>query len=366
MKRSFQVNINGRIYNIDEDAYKLLNEYLEQLRTTFSSQDEREIVDDIEARINEHFAETVGPDNIINIEDVTSVIEVMGRPEQFCDSSDEKEESGPQTTPPPYNPGTSCAPVGRKKLFRRLDNKVFGGVLSGVATYFDWNVVLLRILFAIATFSFGIFFVVYLIAWMVIPPANTPRRRLEMMGLPVTPDNIARNINCQSYNDRLDLPDSKNFLDALGNIVNILVKAFVGLFTVIIGSVGFGTICVALICIFVASGIAITSPEIMNEVFGMDINIDFPAPGLGLTTASVIMLCVCVPCILLTWAGCTMVLRIKGPSRNALIIFVIIEIILIFAAIFLGMAYQDATRAIDPSLKAIVPSLLTPLSVIVH
>lgn len=362
MKRSFQVNINGRIYNIDEDAYKLLNEYLEQLRTTFSSQDEREIVDDIEARINEHFAETVGPDNIINIEDVTSVIEVMGRPEQFCDSSDEKEESGPQTTPPPYTPynsGTSCAPVGRKKLFRRLDNKVFGGVLSGVATYFDWNVVLLRILFAIATFSFGIFFVVYLIAWMVIPPANTPRRRLEMMGLPVTPDNIARNINCQSYNDRLDLPDSKNFLDALGNIVNILVKAFVGLFTVIVGSIGFGTICAALICIFVACGITITSPEFFNEVFDMNINVDFPSPGLGLTTASIIMLCVCVPCILLTWAGSTMVFGIKGPSRNALIIFAIIEIILIVSSVFLGLSFKHATQAV-------LPSVLTPLTVIVH
>ena len=55
MKRSFPVNINGRIYNIDEDAYRLLDEYLKQLRATFASDDEREIVEDIEARINEHF-----------------------------------------------------------------------------------------------------------------------------------------------------------------------------------------------------------------------------------------------------------------------------------------------------------------------
>lgn len=114
MKRSFPVNINGRIYNIDEDAYRLLDEYLNQLRSTFASDDEREIVEDIEARINEHFGETVSDNAIITLEDVTSVISIMGKPDELgCDIDSEtntQPDASTGTTPPPYNPGGNCLP----------------------------------------------------------------------------------------------------------------------------------------------------------------------------------------------------------------------------------------------------------------
>ena len=32
MKKSFNINLGGRIFNIDEDAYEMLNNYLENLR----------------------------------------------------------------------------------------------------------------------------------------------------------------------------------------------------------------------------------------------------------------------------------------------------------------------------------------------
>ena len=39
MKKTFPVNINGKIFYIDEDAYKLLQDYLSQLRATFPGQE---------------------------------------------------------------------------------------------------------------------------------------------------------------------------------------------------------------------------------------------------------------------------------------------------------------------------------------
>ena len=39
MKKSFEVNLGGRLFNMNEDAYELLNEYIEQLRNTFSEKE---------------------------------------------------------------------------------------------------------------------------------------------------------------------------------------------------------------------------------------------------------------------------------------------------------------------------------------
>ena len=59
MKKTFPVNINGTIFYIDEDAYALLNTYLEQLKVAFKGPEGAEIVADIEARISEIFSETI-------------------------------------------------------------------------------------------------------------------------------------------------------------------------------------------------------------------------------------------------------------------------------------------------------------------
>lgn len=55
MKRTFPVNINGKVFYIDEDAYELLQNYLDQLRATFPGSEGDEIVSDIESRISELF-----------------------------------------------------------------------------------------------------------------------------------------------------------------------------------------------------------------------------------------------------------------------------------------------------------------------
>ena len=76
MKKTFPVNINGKIFYIDEDAYKLLQDYLSQLRATFPGQEGSEIVSDIECRISELFDERIlSGANVIVLEDVNNVIE---------------------------------------------------------------------------------------------------------------------------------------------------------------------------------------------------------------------------------------------------------------------------------------------------
>ena len=54
MKKNISINLFGTLYNIDEDAYNLLENYLDSMKRYFSRQEGgEEIADDIEARIAE-------------------------------------------------------------------------------------------------------------------------------------------------------------------------------------------------------------------------------------------------------------------------------------------------------------------------
>lgn len=58
-----------------------------------------------------------------------------------------------------------------RKLQRDLQNKVLGGVCSGVANYFGIDAAIVRVLFAIALFVFGTGFWLYILLWILMPAA---------------------------------------------------------------------------------------------------------------------------------------------------------------------------------------------------
>ncbi|MGM9859926.1 MAG: HAAS signaling domain-containing protein [Muribaculaceae bacterium] len=91
MKKTFPVNINGAVYYIDEDAYNLLNNYIDQLRKAFPGKEGAETINDIESRISEIFAEKLSKGkNIIVIDDVNEIIKQMGSPKDLAgDNTDD-------------------------------------------------------------------------------------------------------------------------------------------------------------------------------------------------------------------------------------------------------------------------------------
>ncbi|MGK7397776.1 MAG: PspC domain-containing protein [Candidatus Cyclobacteriaceae bacterium M3_2C_046] len=86
-----------------------------------------------------------------------------------------------------------------KKMFRNPDDKVLGGVSSGVAAYFGVDVVLVRLLFVIFIFVGGTGLIVYLILWTIVPEAKSLTDKMEMQGEPVTLSNIESNLK-KSFN----------------------------------------------------------------------------------------------------------------------------------------------------------------------
>ncbi|MGB3180129.1 MAG: PspC domain-containing protein [Cyclobacteriaceae bacterium] len=81
-----------------------------------------------------------------------------------------------------------------KRLYRDPDERVIGGVSSGLAAYFGADPILIRIIFILTLFLGGSGFIIYLVLWAIMPPARTLTEKMQMQGEPVTLSNIEQNI----------------------------------------------------------------------------------------------------------------------------------------------------------------------------
>jgi phage shock protein PspC (stress-responsive transcriptional regulator) len=198
MKKVVTINIAGRSFYIDEDAFARLDQYLKTLENWSGKKDGgQEIFNDIEARIRELFEEKINPTiGVITIEMVNEIIVTMGEPQDFSE-----DETGNQSNSYTEKGTTDTAGPTRRRLYRDIEDKVFGGVCSGIAAYFGIDRVAVRVLFALLAFlSIGTILLIYLILWIAIPPALTSAQRLEMRGDDVNISNIEQNIK-NEYND---------------------------------------------------------------------------------------------------------------------------------------------------------------------
>lgn len=56
-----------------------------------------------------------------------------------------------------------------KKLKRNPNDKIIGGVCSGIAKYFEIDSVLVRLGLVLSTLMWGIGPIIYLLMWIIIP-----------------------------------------------------------------------------------------------------------------------------------------------------------------------------------------------------
>ncbi len=182
MKKVVTVGIGGRSFVIDEDAYQKLNLYLTRFKEkTGMGVHSGDVMEDLEQRIAELFAEALGTRyQVVNITMVNNIISQLGMP----DGSQMENDFGVKNEPF-YN-------MAVKKLYRNPDDKIIGGVCSGLALYLNVDVVLVRVLFFVAIFMGSIGFWGYIILWIVAPMAYTAAQKCEMRGLPVTAENLRR------------------------------------------------------------------------------------------------------------------------------------------------------------------------------
>lgn len=173
MKKVININFHGRVVPIEETAYEILKQYVDSLKKYFAKEEgSDEIINDIESRIAELFAENIKKGNTcITDNAVESIIKSMGRPEDF--EAEETAASDTSYNHQNYNQtssSTSSGSTAKTRLYRAENDKVLGGVCAGLANYLRVDATVVRVLFAIITFGgFGTGFLIYILMWAIIP-----------------------------------------------------------------------------------------------------------------------------------------------------------------------------------------------------
>ena len=175
MKRAVQVSLGGRNLTLEEDAWAALDSYLQQVQGRVGGSVNAEEV------MADYFWEWRGAKGlVVTLEEVNRVIRIMGQADEY----------GNADTPPRR---ASASWGGRsRRLYRDTRNQVLGGVCSGLAYYTGLDVVLVRVLSGLGLLLGSATFWIYLVLWIALPAARTPAERLEMKGIPITPENLQR------------------------------------------------------------------------------------------------------------------------------------------------------------------------------
>lgn len=221
MKKNITINLLGRLYAIDEDAYELLKQYTDSLRSYFGRREGgEEIADDIEARIAELFDDLKAQGyQAITIEHVQNIIHRVGKPEEMetdpSQSPLEGEENSDESegTPLPSREGLGSG--SSRRLYRNMADRKLMGVLSGLAAYAGgdvlwWRLGYMALFFLPGGFLSSVFYwhnsrfgmglntaliLLYIALTILVPVAETPEDRLRMKGKEVTPQNLADEVS---------------------------------------------------------------------------------------------------------------------------------------------------------------------------
>ena len=233
MKKTVSVNIKGMNFLIEEDAYELLQDYMNRLSHGLRNEkDSKDIIEDIEMRIAELCTSRLNDKKqVIEIEDIQLILDTLGDPSQYLDDEDsttqEFKESANQKT---YQQDRE------RHLFRDLENASIAGVCAGIANYFNIDVIIIRAIFLIMFFFGGFGFPLYIILWIVVPKAKSTIEKLRMRGKPITVDSVKEEVEAaakrfetetKSFANRIRREDHLSHrFSSFGRIIGAVVGVF--------------------------------------------------------------------------------------------------------------------------------------------
>ena len=349
MNKTITANIGGFAFNIDEQAYQNLLNYLKTIELAYGNQEGGdEIIADIEARIAELFSEKLNDaKQIITNADVEEVILIMGKPEQY----ESEEESN-------FNNTASNSTRKNRKFYRDTEEGILGGVCSGFSHYLGWDPLWLRAIF-IALVLLGFAGIpIYILLWVLIPEAKTRAEKLHMRGEQINVENISRSINEELNNmgesikgfgkkaaekgERFSKTGSKkvaeNVEKVAGGIAHIL-RVLIGGAALIFGLIMSVGLIVGIIGFTQGTPIG----EAVSYSFLQDFI--FINPTMLILATIAIILLAGVPLISLIYLGITLLIRstnrVKGIGVSLFVLFIIGVALAITVGISQGTKYSS-------------------------
>lgn len=172
MKKVININFQGQVIAIEETAFEILSQYIDNLKAYFSREEcGDEIVNDIENRIAELFGNRLKLGfNCITDEDVESILASIGKPEDFDTDYDESSDSTSGEKQSSFQSKKESEPSAEdhtRGLYRNSNDKIIAGVCSGLGYHFKIDPVWFRLAFILL---FSVLFWVYIILWIVLKP----------------------------------------------------------------------------------------------------------------------------------------------------------------------------------------------------
>ena len=280
MNKTTNIHLAQTLFSLDENAYSLLNNYLEKLERLFkNTEGAKDILEDIEVRIAELFTE-LKKDNlyVISVADVEQVIETLGTPEDLAG------EEEPTETSSQYNSS--------KKLFRDPDDRFLGGVAGGLSHYVGLDSAWIRLVMLILFFSsVGGVVLVYILLWILIPEAKTTADKLMMKGEPVNVSTIKKKIKeeIDQVGDKVKDVDYENLGNQLkkkskdfSDLLLKLARGVVKLLTLLIGVFLLFMSSIVLLVIFISTVVGSAfSAMVPKEIMQFGLSLDIPVFILG-------------------------------------------------------------------------------------
>ncbi len=240
MKTTENISLAGYSFVIETDAYAELETYLNSIRNCFSGDaSAEEIVADIEERIAELLREKYISGMVVDISMIREIRKRIGDPKDMAadDAEPEFESAGSSPASDASAQKAEKRSWKNRRLYRNMDERVLGGVCSGLGTYFGIDKVILRIFFLLflfigfvagfddGEFIIGLFPILYVCLWIAMPAARTDEQKREMKGKPINLDNYrAKDFNFEKeVREVAESPAGKTFKRAGGIFLGILL-----------------------------------------------------------------------------------------------------------------------------------------------
>jgi phage shock protein PspC (stress-responsive transcriptional regulator) len=175
MQKVITINLNGNAYQLDEQGYEELRNYLAHAEAQLAGNpDAPEILRDLEQSIAEKCLRLLGPGkSVVTTAEIAQILREMGPVES--------------TAPHAASPASTTQP---KRLYQIREGGMISGVANGLAAYFNIDPTLVRVAFVMAAvaemsvydrppvLTMGLYFLLV----FLVPYAKTSEERAAAQG----------------------------------------------------------------------------------------------------------------------------------------------------------------------------------------
>jgi phage shock protein PspC (stress-responsive transcriptional regulator) len=363
MDKTIKINLGGILFHIDEEAYKILRRYLQDIDNRLKgTPGAAETLDDIESRIAEILQSQGGTAGVISRENVEAMILIIGKPEDF-------ETTGEAAT---ENPPFTRSAYG-KKMYRNPDDSIISGVCGGIGTFLNIEAVWIRLLFILFTCFFLVGLFVYVALWVALPVARSDAQKREMYGrddyaLALRKKETGYSIASTGGNYAGSLPRVSGVgnafnevFRAIGKVLFILVRIFLILLGISFILFGFFTL-VSFVMIFFFNypGYFSTNSFGLNLFYLPDFLNYIVNPAIAPWILVLTFLAILLPLLAIIYWGVKMIFWFKSSDGIVSIVALIIWVVSVAALSILlfneGISFSETAKSVSEVVLEKAPS----------